>query len=290
MVAVGVAAAFAVSLLMATAGIFSRRGLQYAPFDTMLFASLLVSAPIFLVLAFTFEHTTPPLEAAAFIGVSGVIGSAAARGLSFSSYKHIGPGKTMSFIALSPMFVALLAAIVLGEQLTTGVAIGTVFVVAGVVVLARESSIEVQAGDGTRAVLLIPIAAALLISVSVVLRKFALDAGVPPLTAAAINATTAFATVTPFVLANQGRGILRTDRRAIKQFGVASVLMTVAFTLYFIGLRITPASSFFPIIQTQPLFGVLLSAIYLGKLERITSRTVAGALVIVVGAALVSVS
>jgi DME family drug/metabolite transporter len=290
MVAIGVLAAFAVSLLMATAGIFSRRGLQYAPFDTMLFASLVVSAPIFLMLALVFENTTPPLQAAALVALSGIIGSAAARGLSFSSYKHIGPGKTMSFIALSPMFVAFLAAVVLDEQLTTGVAIGTIFIVAGVIVLARESSIEVKASDGTRALLLIPIAAALLISVSVVLRKFALDGGVGPLTAAAINATTALVAVTPFVLARQGRDVFHTDRRAIKEFGIASILMTVAFTIYFVGLQITPASSFFPIIQTQPLFGVTLSAIYLGKLERITNRTIAGALVVVAGAALVSVS
>jgi drug/metabolite transporter (DMT)-like permease len=290
MVEPGVFAALSFAVLMAAASVFSRRGLQYAPFETMLFASLVVSAPVFVVLAVLAGESPPPFGAAGLIAVSGVIGSAIARGLVFSSYEHIGPGKSISIVALSPMLVALLAASVLGETLTVGVGAGTVLVVAGVLVLVQESSVEVRDSSSSNLVLLLPVVAAVLISFSVVLRKVALNAGVGPLTAASINATTALVVVGPLLAARRGRAAVRTDLRAVRNFGIASVLMTVAFALYFLGLQVTPASSFFPIVHTQPLFGVTFSALYLGELERITPRTFAGASVVVAGAVLVTLS
>lgn len=43
---------------------------------------------------------------------------------------------------------------------------------------------------------------------------------------------------------------------------------------------------FFPLVQTQPLFAVLLSAVFLGRLEVITRWTVISSIIIVGGATL----
>lgn len=46
--------------------------------------------------------------------------------------------------------------------------------------------------------------------------------------------------------------------------------MSAGFVFYFVGLRTTEASVFFPLVQTQSLFAVGLSAVFLGQLEVIT--------------------
>jgi drug/metabolite transporter (DMT)-like permease len=63
--------------------------------------------------------------------------------------------------------------------------------------------------------------------------------------------------------------------------------MAIAFLFYFLGLQSTNASIFFPLVQTQPLFAVVLSSIFLNQLEIISRWTALGSLIIVSGAALV---
>jgi drug/metabolite transporter (DMT)-like permease len=87
--------------------------------------------------------------------------------------------------------------------------------------------------------------------------------------------------------AYRGRSLLDVDRQAVKNFGVASVLIAVGFVFYFVGLRTANVSVFFPIMQTQPLFALTLSAIFLSELEIITPRTALSSTAIVGGSTLV---
>jgi uncharacterized membrane protein len=132
------------------------------------------------------------------------------------------------------------------------------------------------------------VGAALLIAVAVVIRKAALDGGIDPILAGAVNMGAAWLVVAPVVVGRWHTDLRTIDRRGLRQFTVASVLMALGFVCYFLGLQRTPASVFFPLIQTQPVFAVGLSALYLGGLELVSRRSVVAALVIVVGAVLVT--
>ncbi|WP_255197821.1 DMT family transporter [Halorarius litoreus] len=285
----GVGFAMLFALLMGTASIFSRRGLEHARPAFLLLTSLTVAAPIFFVLALL---TTDVLAAdpglVALVAVSGVIGSAAARSLYFQAIKLVGPGKALSLAAVSPLFVAVLSAGVLGEPVTPLVALGTGVIVLGVAGLSRDSRAEVARTDHSPLVLLVPVGAALLIAVAVVVRKAALNGGIDPVLAGAVNMGTAWLVVAPVVAGRWGSDLRRIDPQALRQFTIASVLMAVGFLCYFIGLQRTPASVFFPLIQTQPVFAIGLSALFLGGLELLSPRSVLAAVGVVLGAVLIT--
>lgn len=285
----GVGFAVLFALLMGTASIFSRRGLEHARPAFLLLTSLTVAAPLFLGLAvLTTDVLAADPDLVALVAVSGVIGSVAARSLYFLSIKIVGPGKALSLVAVSPLFVAVLSAGFLGEPVTPLVALGTGVIVLGVIGLSRDSRAEVQRTNRSTLVLLAPVGAALLIAVAVVVRKAALNGGIDPVLAGAVNMGAAWLVVAPVVVGRWGGDLRRIDRRALRHFTVASVLMAVGFVSYFIGLQRTPASVFFPLIQTQPVFAIGLSALFLGGLELVTRRSILSALGIVLGAVLIT--
>lgn len=286
---VGIAFAVGFAALMGTASIFSRRGLERARPAFLLFISLTVASPLFLVFAWLTTDGPAAPDLVGLVAVSGVVGSVAARALYFVAIKFVGPGKALSLIAISPLFVAVLSWAFLGEALTIGIALGTAAIVLGVVGLSRDSRAEIQRTAQSSIVLLIPICAALLIAVAVVIRKAALNAGIDPVLAGAVNMTAAWLVVAPVVLGRWRRALWAIDRRSLRDFVIASLLMAIGFVCYFVGLQRTPATVFFPLVQTQPIFAITLSVLLLGDLEVLTRRSVLSALGIVIGAICITV-
>ncbi|MFC7229803.1 DMT family transporter [Salinirubellus salinus] len=289
MTTVGIALALLFAALMGTASIFSRRGLEHARPAFLLLTSLTVAAPVFLALAVvTTDVAAADPGLVALVALSGVVGSVLARGLYFLSIEVVGPGKALSLVAVSPLFVAVLSALFLGEPVTLAVAGGTGVIVLGVAGLSRDSRAEVERRNRSPLVLLTPVGAALLIAVAVVIRKAALNGGIDPILAGAVNMSAAWLVVAPVVVGRWHADLLTIDRRGLRQFTIASVLMALGFVCYFVGLQRTPASVFFPLVQTQPVFAVGLSALFLGGLELVSRRSALAAVVIVVGAVLVT--
>lgn len=286
---VGIAFAVGFAALMGTASIFSRRGLERARPAFLLFISLTVASPLFLVFAWLTTDGPAAPDLVGLVAVSGVVGSVAARALYFVAIKFVGPGKALSLIAISPLFVAVLSWAFLGEALTIGITLGTAAIVLGVVGLSRDSRAEIQRTAQSSIVLLIPICAALLIAVAVVIRKAALNAGIDPVLAGAVNMTAAWLVVAPVVLGRWRRALWAIDRRSLRDFVIASLLMAIGFVCYFVGLQRTPATVFFPLVQTQPIFAITLSVLLLGDLEVLTRRSVFSALGIVIGAICITV-
>lgn len=289
MINAGIALALTFAVLMAVASLFTKRGLQYARAELLLLTSLVVATPLFVGLAaLAADLRTIPPEAVVLVVLTGISGSAVARLLNFQAIRFVGPGKALSIIALSPLFVAGLSALFLGEPVTAAVLGGTVIIVGGVVALMRDARAEVERTNRSPLVLLWPLGAAIVIALTVTVRKVALNSGIDPLLAGAINMVTALVVVAPIVLTRYGDELRTIDPRALRDFTIASVLMGVGFVSYFLSLQITPANVFFPLIQTQPVFAVALSAAFLGDLEVVTRRSLVAALLIAGGAIVIT--
>jgi drug/metabolite transporter (DMT)-like permease len=284
----GVASALLFAGLLGTASIFSRRGMEQASFFALLIISLVVAAPTFLAITMlTTGFANAPVDGLVYGALGAVTGSVLGRSLYFVGINYLGPGKSLSISATSPLYAALLAWLVLGESITTFVVVGTVAIVAGIATLSRDVRTQTDDEDYSLWVALFPLVGAVFAAASVIFRKMALSAGLVPIEAATVNFTVGLVVVAPF-LGTRARGALRgIDRGALRNFVIASSLMALAFVFYFFGLRMTNASVFFPLIQTQPLMAVLLSAIFLGELEVITRWTALGSVIIVAGATLV---
>jgi drug/metabolite transporter (DMT)-like permease len=262
--------------------------MEQASFFALLVVSLMVASPVFLVITLlTTGFVNAPIDGILFAAAGAVAGSVLGRSLYFLGINFLGPGKSLSINATSPLYAALLAWIVLEESITALVVVGTVGIVLGIVTLSRDVRTQTDRENYSLLVTLFPLVGAIFAAVAVTLRKLALSAGLVPIEAATVNFTTGLIVVAP-LLATRWRGsLVEIDREPLRNFVVASGLMTVGFVFYFVGLELTNASVFFPLIQTQPLFAVLLSAVFLRDLEVITRWTALGSAVIVAGAALV---
>lgn len=252
--------------------------------------SLAIAAPLLGGLALATDGLGGITPAGmAWAAAGGVVGSGFARSLYFLGVNYLGPGKSLSITATSPVYAAVFSAFVLGETISLLVGVGTLGIMLGIVGISNDLRVETRRAGTTLLVLLVPAIGAVFAGGAVVLRKLALEAGITPVQAVAVNMFAALAVVAPVVIAHRGRGVLDIDRGPLRDFAAASLFMALGFTLYFVGLRTTPASVFFPLTQTQPLFAVGLSALFLGDLEVLSRRTAAGAALVVVGAALVVV-
>ena len=81
------------------------------------------------------------------------------------------------------------------------------------------------------------------------------------------------------------------DRPGLPYHVAAGLANTAGIGLYFAAHGVAPVSIVMPLLQSGPLFVLVLSALFLPhQLERITPRLVAAAVTVVVGAALVSLS
>ena len=284
----GMAFALLAAALVGISSIFSRRGLERESFDVLLVVSLVVAAPIFLVLAMlTTGFADSPARGLAFAAAGAVFGSVVGRACYFLGIRYVGPGKSLSINATSPLYVALLSFVFLDERLTPLLVGGTLLIVLGVMSISGDANAERERAGHSHLVLLFPVVSAVLLAVAATLRKLALSAGLAPIEAGAVNMTVACAVAAPLVLARREEPLGAVDRGAMKNFVVASLLMAASFVCYFVGLERTPANVFYPLVQTQPLYAVGLSALVLGDLEVVTWRTALAAAFIVGGAGLV---
>ncbi|AUV84641.1 hypothetical protein C2R22_24235 (plasmid) [Salinigranum rubrum] len=98
------------ALLIGTASIFLRRGLEHGSFAVLPGFFLAISSPIFLLLtAVTTGFVNTPVLGIAYAGIGAVIGSIVCRSLYFLGIAHLGPGKPLLINAVSPLFRALFA-------------------------------------------------------------------------------------------------------------------------------------------------------------------------------------
>ena len=86
-----------------------------------------------------------------------------------------------------------------------------------------------------------------------------------------------------FVLTTGRAQSLRLDRQGFSFFLAAALLATTAQVLNFIALGRGELSVIIPLLNTTPLFTVLLSVLFLRKVETVNRRIVFGALLMFAG-------
>lgn len=178
---------------------------------------------------------------------------------------------------------------VLNERISSLVILGTVTVILGIAILSKDVRSQTDSENYSIGVVVFPFLAAVFAAIAVTFRKLALDVGIAPIEAGTINVVVGLFVVSPFFATRWREEIVDIDPRALRNYVIASTIMALAFVIYFEGPRITNASVFFPLVQTQPLFAVGFSAVFLSRLEIITRWSILESMIIVGGAALIVV-
>jgi len=234
-----------------------------------------------------------PTSVAAF-AAAGLAGVGLARVFLFRSVKLIGASRTSPVAATNVLFATAFAAVILGERVAPLHLLGIVLVVGGVGLLSWETAIADRAASSTPtgfvAELAYPLAAAVLVGAEPILVSIGIDEGTPVIPGLAVMMVAGTLAYTVYWAVSQSDRSLRGSDGAIRWYILAGIATTGAFVSYLLALEMTSVVVVMPILQTNPLLVTLLSAAFLPRrLERVTTRLVLAACVIVIGATVVSI-
>ncbi len=251
-----------------------RKGLSGS---TAVTAALVISGVQVVILGFLLLLSPPGFSwlAVGIFVVAGLLAATMGRTLNYMSIDRLGVPISTSLSGTNPMFASLL----IGEAVEASTVAGTALVVAGIALISGWGGEDsVRKGD-----LVIPLAAASLYALSSILRKAALTMLPEPVLGAVVGALASLVTF-PLVLRLMNRvDDLRLSKASLPYFLAAGVSNSVAWVSMYVATQSGSVSVVSAIIGSNPLFGLVLSALFLRDVERITFRTVAGCLVIVAG-------
>lgn len=290
---VGVALALLAAVAIAAQVIFVRIGTEEGdPLDVLAvvlaISTFFVAAIAILVHYPTYRLTTTATLAFAGAGLTGTFLGMIAY---YASIQRLGASRTEPLKASMPLYATLFAVLLLGEDITTGNLAGVVLIVAGVAVISWESrSNSVADVKDTPWTLALPLLAAVLFGVEPILAKVGLAEGTPPMVGLAVKTVVALAALVGY-LAWRGSlsGLAGRVSHNRRWYLAAAVSFTVFLIAFYLGLEAAPVVVVIPIFQSSPLFVILLSAVFLRQIERVTPRLVAGAAVVIVGATVVTI-
>src|SRR5262245_1085433 len=199
--------------------------------------------------------------------------------------RDAGPSRAAILIGTAPLMSVAIALAVLDEPVQPAVLIGTLLVVAGGAVLARERTRP--ANFRALGVVFALSCAALFAVRDNVVRGAARGAHPPPLLAAEVALLAATAFLLGYILATRA-GLRTRLGPAVRAFAPAGVSLGLAYGCLFVAFDRGRVSIVAPLNATQSLWAVALSALLLGRATDVIGRrlVVAGVL-IVAGAAFI---
>jgi drug/metabolite transporter (DMT)-like permease len=213
--------------------------------------------------------------------LAGLLGPGLSQLLFTLAVQEAGPSRTSVVVGTAPLFSVAIALVFLDEPLKAGLIAGAILIVAGGVLLVRERGRP----EHVRVVGLTAALAATLVFATRdnFLRWLAIDTDVEPGPAAAATLAAGGGLIAAYALARR-IPVRRSEARDYLLpgflFGASYVCL---FEAYYRGL-VTVVS---PLVATESLWGVLLSALVLRRSEAVGVRLAAGALLIVSGGILI---
>jgi drug/metabolite transporter (DMT)-like permease len=201
---------------------------------------------------------------------------------------RLGLSRSVTIASATPIWATLIAIVVLGESPTLLVFIGTLAIVSGVGLLSIQGDESLAFGAWFRGALIFPLIASVAYAVAPIFVKLAFLHQQTPEVAMAVG----FASGNVVLLA--GRPFLprwdenQTRRRDIFWICASGGLNILTAFLLTTSFTLAPISTTLPLSRTAPIWVLLISYLFLGKLERITWRTVVAAVLVVMGGVLIT--
>jgi drug/metabolite transporter (DMT)-like permease len=278
--------ALASAILFAVSAHIQNIGLNQKNAQTASFVIIATTAAVFWLAApFFVETTNWWTTATVLFAASGLLRPTLSVSLWTHGIRLLGPTLNSGIGAIGPIFTAIAAYIIVGEEMTVAIAIGTAAVVAGIVVASYRG--KASAGSWPWWAIFLPMSAELLRAIAHSMTKVGFDEVPAPFFAALVSTTVGALTLSIRFLA-EGR---RPDFQSagMKWFILTGVITSVAFFILNIALELGKVITVIPIIATSPIFAMLLGLFVFGK-ETITWRTFVTIALVVAGVLLVSLS
>lgn len=209
--------------------------------------------------------------------LAGILAPGVSQILFTLAVRDAGPSRASATVGMAPLFAVSFAAILLGEPLVAGIVIGAVLIVTGGILLASESGRPEHVKTiGLVFALASTCAFALR---DTLVRWLAVDTDVSPELAISATLLAGVATILVAITVSRRRLTLG----SLPAFVPAGVLFGLSYvSLYEAYLR-GRLSVVAPLVATESLWGVGLSALFLRRVEGVGRRLVVGAMFVVAG-------
>jgi drug/metabolite transporter (DMT)-like permease len=244
-------------------------------------AALLVAAPVVAVDGGDLGALWP-------FALVGAVVPGASQILFVRAVRDAGASRTAVLIGTAPILSAGIAIVFLDEPFRAALAVATVAIVLGGVLLAWER--ERPPGFRLVGVLLALAAAGLFAVRDNVVRWASVDTGTQPLLAASVSLAAATLALLVYLIVVGREPLGPRVRSSLAAFAPAGVCLGFAYVALLVALDEGEVTVVAPLNATQSLWGVALAAAFLGRLEAVGGRVVLAAVLVVAGGVLVGVT
>ncbi len=215
--------------------------------------------------------------------LAGVLGPGCSQVLFTVAVREAGPSRTSATVGTAPLFAVVFAVVLLEEPLVAGIVVGAGLIVAGGLLLARER--DRPAHVRTIGLVYAVSAAAVFALRDTFVRWLSVDTDVtPPLATLATLASGALTIMVVLVIARRPVSL-----RPVGPYVPAGVLFGLSYVSLFEAYYRGRLSVVSPLVATESLWGVALSALFL-RHERVGPLLFAGAALVVAGGVLIGVA
>ena len=272
------------AVFLATSGVVARIALNRngSPFTAFL---TFASGTVFVwLLVLILGHELPNKTGALFFILRGILDPGIAPFLIYAALRKIGIVFTIPIIASYPLISTALSVIFLKENLTLFLTLGTLVIILGVLLLNYKNTRNIIHLKS----ILWAVSGTVLIGISTVITKFALNNSDLPISGLAYSFTTGILIQVLLITLLRKWKDLRIDWKTSRLFYLSGIFVSIGFMFGFIAFSQGDVVVIGPLASTLPLFSLLLSRILLKKHETITRNIVLGTVMIVAGASILT--
>jgi drug/metabolite transporter, DME family len=276
---------FLAVLFFSIAHILIRRGLVHSNAMTGSFISLTISAVVLLLLVpFFVPYGSLWNPAVGYFVAAGIFAPGIGRTLGYIGIERIGVARSVPIVNSSPIFASIFAVLYLGESWGLQNIAGTCLVILGVIML---SLTKLADKPWHKMDVIYPILGAIAFGASANLRKAGLEVTNIPILAAATTASTAALFSFALLQFQGGRQVFKLPRHSAGWLIAAGIINTAAMLSVFYALSFGKVVIVEPLVSSNPVLTLLLTAVFLRDLEVLSRRVIIGALLAVAGTLLV---
>ena len=256
------------------------RGMKGAKPIVAAFYSVAIQATILVALLIT-RLPQFNLVAVGYFALGGVLSLGVARLLNFVAMRGLGVAKTSALIGSSPIITTLLSIVIISESPDIATIAGAATVALGVALISGASGFKIERA------LLIGLASALAYSLSNIASKSGVQIQPDPFLSATTGAVAGLLFISLYLAATRQTGDLHIGRPSLACFAATGVLSSIGWLAMMAALETGSVSVVTTIVYSYPLFALLFTR-FLIRDERLTTRTVIGSTLVVVGVAVVT--
>jgi uncharacterized membrane protein len=249
------------------------------------FISLTMSAAVlWLLVPFIAPLSALWTPGIAIFLAAGILAPGIGRTLGYVGIEKIGVARSVPIANSSPIFASIFAVVFLAETWVVQNILGTMLVIGGVIVLSIARPAQ---GEWRKLDVVYPLVGAMAFGASAILRKAGLGFVNIPILAAAVTAGAAALFSFCLLQMQGGKKAFKLTHKSAAWLFTAGLFNTAAMLSVFYALSHGKVVIVEPLVSSNPVMTLLLTAVFLKDLEALNLRVIIGALLTVTGTILV---